>query len=470
MPRVVIVGGGISGLALAYRLQERALDAEVIVLEQAGRLGGTIGTERRDGFQIEIGPNGFLDNKPFAMTLCRELGLGERLIPGSEAARRNRYLFLGDRLHLLPNSLASFLTSNAISWQTRFLLLAERFRPPRRDSGDESIDAFVRRRVGREAAETLADAFVTGIYAGDPKLLSVQAALPRLVELERQYGSVLRGMSQAARQRRRKAAASGEPPPSSASMWSFREGLALLIETLCTRLRFTPLIGIHVRTVRRIANNGWRVQSDGRDGWDAEAVVLACPAFQQAAILADEDADLANAIDAIPYNRIAVVALGYRAADVPQRLDGFGYLSPQRQRRDVLGVQWCSSIFPQRAPAGLVLLRAMCGGWNRPEMIDWDDERLLYAVRGELRCAMGIQAAPVFHHIVRWSRAIPQYHLGHLERIAWIENRLSRHPGLFLTGNAYRGVALNDCVEQAGLLAERIARQLCVRESPGFSA
>jgi oxygen-dependent protoporphyrinogen oxidase len=432
---------------------------DVIVLEQAGRLGGAIGTERRDGFQIEIGPNGFLDTKPFAMALCRDLGLGERLIPATEAARRNRYLFLDGRLHLLPNSLASFLTSDAISWRTRFLLLAERFRPRRRSSSDESIDAFVRRRIGREAAETLADAFVTGIHAGDPKLLSVQAALPRLVELEREYGSVLRGMAQAARQRRRKAAASGEPPPSSGRMWSFREGLTLLIETLCARLRFTPLTGIHVRTVRRIANGAWRVQSDGRDGWDAEAVVLACPAFQQAAILADEDADLAKAIDAIPYNRIAVVALGYRAADVPQRLDGFGYLSPQRQRRDVLGVQWCSSIFPQRAPAGLVLLRAMCGGWNRPEMIDWDDERLLGAVRGELRCAMGIQAAPVFHHIVRWPRAIPQYHLGHLERIAWIENRLERHSGLFLTGNAYRGVALNDCVEQAGLLAERIARQ-----------
>jgi oxygen-dependent protoporphyrinogen oxidase len=459
MPRVVIVGGGISGLTLAYRLQQHAPDAEVIVLEQAGRLGGTIGTERRDSFQIEIGPNGFLDNKPFALTLCRELGLGEHLIPANEAARRNRYLFLDGRLHLLPNSLASFLTSDAISWRTRFLLLAERFRPPRRRGGDESIDAFVRRRFGREAAETLADAFVTGIYAGDPRLLSVRAALPRLAELESEHGSVLRGMAKAARQRRLEAAARGEPPPSG-QMWSFREGLTLLIETLCSRLRFTPQTGIPVRMVRRIANNGWRVQSDGRDGWDAEAVALACPAFQQAALLADEDADLAKAIDGIAYNRIAVVALGYRAADVPQRLDGFGYLSPQRQRRDVLGVQWCSSIFPQRAPPGLVLLRAMCGGWNRPEMIDWDDERLLHVVHGELHCAMGIQAAPVFHHIVRWPRAIPQYHLGHLERVAWIENRLAQHSGLFLAGNAYRGVALNDCVEQAGLLAERIAQHL----------
>jgi oxygen-dependent protoporphyrinogen oxidase len=460
MPRVVIVGGGISGLALAYRLEQRAPNAEVIVLEERTRLGGTLGTERRDGFQIEIGPNGFLDNKPFALALCRELGLGEQLLAASDAARRNRYLLVDGRLRLLPNSLSSFLTSDVLSWQTRFLLLAERYRPRRRGYGDESIDAFVRRRVGREMAETLADAFVTGIYAGDPKLLSIQAAFPRLVELEREHGSVLRGMARSARRRRAEAAECGEPSPSSGRMWSFREGLTLLIDTLRSRLRFPPLTGVTVRTARRLESNGWRVQSEGRDGWDAEAVVLACPAPQQAEILADEDADLAAAIDGIPYNRVAVVALGYRAADVPGSLDGFGYLSPQRQRRDVLGVQWCSSIFPERAPPGMVLLRAMCGGWNRPEMLNWDDERLLAAVRDELRQTMRIQTAPVFHHIIRWRRAIPQYHLGHLERVAWIERRLARHPGLFLGGNAYRGVALNDCVKRAGLLAEQVAGHL----------
>jgi oxygen-dependent protoporphyrinogen oxidase len=458
MPRVVIVGGGISGLALAYRLEQRVPDAEVVVLEQAERLGGVIGTEERDGFRIEIGPNGFLDNKPFALSLCRELGLRERLVPASEAARRNRYLFLDGRLRLLPNSLISFLRSDVLSWRTRFLLLAERFRPPRHSGGEESIDAFVRRRFGREAAETLADAFVTGIFAGDPKLLTVQAALPRLAELEREHGSVQRGMAHTARQRSLEAAARGEPNPSPGRMWSFPEGLTVLIETLRARLRLTPLTGVAVRSLRRLAKGGWRMHSEGRDSWDAEAVVLTCPAFEQAKILADEDADLAKAIDGIPYNRLAVVALGYRTADVPQQLDGFGYLTPQRQRRDVLGVQWCSSIFRDRALPGLVLLRAMCGGWNRPEMVDWDDERLLNAVRGELRCAMGIQAAPVFHRIVRWRRAIPQYHLGHLERVSWIENRLSQYPGLFLGGNAYRGVSLNDCIEQAGLLTERVVQ------------
>lgn len=463
MPRVVIVGGGISGLALAYRLEQCAPGVEVIVVEQRARLGGTIGTELRDGFQVEIGPNGFLDNKPFAIALCREVGLGARLLAASEAARRNRYLFLDGRLRLLPNSLVSFLISDVLSWRSRFLLLAERFRPPRRAGGDESIDAFVRRRVGRDLAETLADAFVTGIHAGDPKLLSVRAALPRLASLEREYGSVLRGMAITARQRRIEARSRDEAVPTSGRMWSFREGVSLLIETLRERLRFAPVTGVAVRTVRRLANNGWRVQSDGRDGWDAETVVLACPAHAQAVMVADEDAELAAAIDGIAYNRVAVVALGYRAADVPCSLDGFGYLSPQHQRRDVLGVQWCSSIFPGRTPPGMVLLRAMCGGWNRPEMVDWDDERLVDAVRGELRQSLRIEATPVFRHIVRWPRAIPQYHLGHLERVAWIEARLTRHPGLFVGGNAYHGIALNDCIEQADVLAEAVSRYLIRR-------
>ncbi|MBV9124686.1 MAG: protoporphyrinogen oxidase, partial [Planctomycetes bacterium] len=156
------------------------------------------------------------------------------------------------------------------------------------------------------------------------------------------------------------------------------------------------------------------------------------------------------------YNRVAVVALGYRAADVPTALDGFGYIAPQRTRRDVLGVQWCSSIFPERAPDGAVLLRAMCGGWHRPEVVGWQEDRLLQAVRSDLNQALGIRAEPIFHHLVRWDRAIPQYHLGHLERVAWIEERTRRHPGLFLAGNAYHGVALNDCTEQAKRVAERV--------------
>ena len=452
LKRIVIVGGGVSGLTLAYRLEQRLPDAEVVVLEQGPRLGGKVCTISRNGFRVEAGPNGFLDTNPAALDLCRELGIGDRLTAASEAAGRNRFLMLKGRLRMLPGSFLSFLASGVLSWRGKLDLLTERLRPPRRDDADESIDAFARRRAGREVAETLADAFVSGIHAGDPALLSVLAAFPRLAAMEREQGSVTKGFIAARRRRRAAGAARG------GRMWSFREGLGLLIETLRGRLRTPPVVGVHVRSVRRSPEGGWQVQAEGRDAWTADAVALACPAYQQAALLADVDAELATLIDGIAYNRVAVVALGFRAADVPMSLEGFGYLAPQRERRDVLGVQWCSSIFPDRAPAGMVLLRALCGGWNRPEIVDWDDDRLLTAVRGEFGQAMGVRAAPVFHEVVRWTKAIPQYHLGHLERVARIEGRAARHPGLYLGGNAYHGVALNDCVERAGVLADQMTR------------
>ncbi len=450
MPRVLIVGGGISGLALAYRLERMAPDAEVLVLEERPRLGGAIDTLERDGFRVEAGPNGFLDNKPATLDLCRALGLADRLVPASEAAGRNRFLLLDGRLRLLPTSFLSFIRSDVVSWVAKLQFLAERFRPPRKGTTDESIDSFARRRVGSEVASTLADAFVTGIYAGDPKLLSIEASFPRLAAFEREHGSVLKGMAHARR---------GAPTRRAGTTWSFREGLGALVEGLRRALRTPPLTGISVRGVRR-NERGWDVACTGKETWAADAVVLACPAHRQAELLADEAPDLAEKIAGIPYNRVAVVALGYRAGDVGRSLDGFGYLSPQRTRRDVLGVQWCSSIFPERAPPGMVLLRAMCGGWNRPEIVDWPDDRLLGAVRAELAQALRVRAAPVFHQIVRWDRAIPQYRVGHLERVAWIDRRAAALPGLYLAGNAYRGVALNDCVEQAERLAERLAASL----------
>lgn len=459
MPNFVIVGAGISGLSLAYRLQQIRPDAAITLLEQRDRPGGTAWTERRDGFQIEIGPNGFLDNKPSTLALCRDLGLGDQLLTASASASRKRFLFLDGRLHQLPNGLLSFLTSDLLSVRGKLAILTERFRRPRRDGVDESIAAFAHRRAGREAAEILADALVTGIHAGDPALLSIRATFPRVVALEEQYGSVMKGFAREARQRRAEAKASGKPYERPGKMWSLRPGLRLLIETIRDRLRRPPVLGM---TVKRIERDGdaWLVRGEGDNHWRADAVVLACPAYQQAAILADLDKELADQVGGIAYNRVAVIALGYRAADVPMSLDGFGYLSPQRTRRDLLGVQWCSSLFPERAPTGQVLLRAMAGGWNRPEVVGWDDDRLLTAARAELRLALGIQAAPVLQQIIRWDRAIPQYHVGHLERVARIEQRLAQHARLFLAGNAYHGVALNDCTEQAELLAVRIGQAL----------
>jgi len=461
--RVVILGAGISGLTVAYRLQQALAAADITILEQRDRVGGTIWTERQNGFQVEIGPNGFLNTKATTVELCRDLGLGNRLLVASAAANKNRYLFVDGRLQPLPGGLFSLLQSNLLSWRGKLALLMEPFQQRRRDGGDESVAAFATRRAGHEVADVFADALATGIHAGDPRLLSIGAAFPRVAALERECGSVFRGLVRAARQRRTEAMARGQPPPRPGQMWSFREGLRLLVETLCANLQRQPLLGVDVRRVVQSNDQkgpGWMASASSHESWTADAVVLACPAYRQAELLSELDNDLADKITGIPYNRVAVVALGYRQGDIPLSLAGFGYIAPQRTRRDLLGVQWCSSIFPGRAPDGAVLLRAICGGWHRPEVATWDDNRLLAAVRAELRLAMGIRVGPIFHHIVRWDRAIPQYHVGHLERVAWIEARAARYPGLFLTGNSYHGVALNDCTEQAAVTAQMVANFL----------
>ena len=246
-------------------------------------------------------------------------------------------------------------------------------------------------------------------------------------------------------------------------MWSFRDGLRSLIDALALRLRVPPVLGVQVNRVLRQNSGsslGWSVFGEDSRTWAADVVVLTCPAYRQAEILVELDRTLAQWIEEIRYNRVAVVALGYRASDVPIGTDGFGFISPERMRRDLLGVQWCSSIFPGRAPPGYILLRAMCGGWNRPEVPGWDDERLRGSVCEELRITMSITAAPIFCSIVRWDKAIPQYTLGHLDRVARIETRTGTYPGLFLGGNAYHGVSLNDCTEQAMRLADEVVRYL----------
>ncbi|MFO0968076.1 MAG: protoporphyrinogen oxidase [Gemmataceae bacterium] len=453
MPSVVIVGAGVSGLSLAYRLGQIAPVLDITLLESDSRAGGKVWTLREQGFTVEMGPNGFLDSKPTTLQLTRDLGLDSHLVPASDAAARKRFLFLNGRLSALPSGLWSFLSSPLLSWRGKLSLFLERFRrKPIPD--DESIADFAARRTSREIADTFADALVTGIYAGDTTRLSLPACFPRLAALERQYGSVLKGLGAEARKRRQAARAEGKAPARPGKLWSLRQGLGALIEGLLAQVRRPPLLGVGVRRIAREGSR-WLVEGEGRERWDADVVVLACPAFQQAAILSDVDPALAEEIGAIPYNRIAVVALGYREADAPG-LDGFGYIAPQRTGRDILGVQWCSSTYPGRAPAGTVLLRAMAGGWRRPEVAAWNDERLVASIRAELRVAQGIEAAPVFQRIVRWDRAIPQYHVGHLARVARIERLAARHPGLFLGGNAYHGVALNDCTEQALLVAERI--------------
>ena len=332
MRLIVIVGAGISGLSLAVRLRERLPDADIRILESNDRPGGTAWTERRDGWSVELGPNGFLDNKPTTLKLARDVGLGARLTQASPAAGTNRYLVLDRRLERLPGGPGDLLTTPLLSWRGKLSLLGERFRRGKSDDADESIDAFARRRAGGEIADTFADGLVTGIYAGDPKLLSLPACFPRVAEMERRHGSVMKGFAAAAKERRRAAAAKGEPPPGRATMWSIAGGMRTLVETLAGRCPVT--LGVGIRSIRKGGDPRrptWTVIGDGRDAWDADVVILTCPANRQAEMVADLDGDLGREIGDIPYNQIAVLALGYRRQDVPHSLDGFGFIVRSRR-------------------------------------------------------------------------------------------------------------------------------------------
>jgi oxygen-dependent protoporphyrinogen oxidase len=462
MPHVVVVGGGLTGLTVAYRLRQISPETTVTVLEPRDQVGGNIRTEEHRGFRVECGPNGFLDRTPAVPDLVRDLGLSDRCIAASDGSRKNRYVYVNNKLRKLPGGPFGLLTTSLLSLRGKWQLLTEPWRkPPASIPHDESIQDFVTRRAGKETADVFADALVTGIHGGDPAMLSVAAAFPRLAVMEREAGSIIRGFIRAAKKRKQDAQARGEPPPGPMRMWSFREGLGVMVDTLAEQLGTVIRCGCVVRSLSEAASiTPWKLYGDNGKAWSADAVVLTCPAYEQAAILDELNPELANEIGEIPYNRIAVVALGYREKDSPHKYDGFGYIAPQNTRRDVLGVQWCSSIFPDRAPSGFVLWRALVGGVHRAEQVDWDDDRLAKAVHNEMKLAMGVTREPVFRRIIRWPRAIPQYVIGHLERVARIEAGIAKHSGLFLGGNAYHGIAMADCVEQAGLLASRVTHYL----------
>lgn len=454
MKRVVVVGGGLSGLAAAFRIRQAHPDWPLTLLEAQPRLGGNIGTEQVDGFTVERGPNALFDIKPHAIQLCRDLGLGDQLIPASDAARKNRYLFLNGRLHRLPGDPLGLLFSPVLSLGGKLKMLGEPFR--NRPSGvpaEESVAEFARRRFGKEAADVFVDALVTGIHAGDPERLSVAAAFPRLTQFERQYGSVFRGFMASAKARRKAAEERGEAysPP---RMWSFRGGLQVLIDTLAERLAGCVRTGTSV-TGLSFNRGEWTVQA-GDEWLTADAVVLTTPAEHQAKVLAPLDGRMAELIGGIRSAPVNVAVLGYRDEDAPVQPNGFGYIAPQRTRRDVLGVQWCSNIFPDRAPPGFVLWRALAGGVNRPDVIALPDDEFLKVVHRELRETMGVTGEPAFTRVFRWPKAIPQHEIGHRMRSGEISELAEPFHGLMLRGCAYFGVAINDCCEHAEQIAEQV--------------
>jgi oxygen-dependent protoporphyrinogen oxidase len=461
--RVAVIGGGITGLAAAHRLVERshagAGPIDVRLFEGSDRVGGVIRTERSDGLVLEAGPDSFLSEKPAALRLCERLGITDRLVGTREEFRRT-YVVRDGRLCALPDGFLlmaptrfwPLLTTPLFSWPGK-LRMALDLVLPRGDGGDESLASFVTRRLGREALERVAQPLVGGIYTADPQQLSLAATMPRFLDMERDAGSIIRAMWRQQRAAARRSADSG-------ARWSlflsFDGGLQVLVDELTRRLPDSALqLGRPVGTLDKLPNGQWRL--DG--AFDCDAVVVATPAHAAATLLRPLDHQLAADLDGIPYASSATVTLAFRREEIPHPLDGFGFVVPHAERRALLAGTFSSLKYPGRAPAETMLVRAFVGGALRPELVELDDAALTAAVQRELTELIGVRAAPHLVRIARWRRAMPQYQVGHLERIAAIRRRAAAL-GVHLAGNAYDGVGIPDCIRSGEEAADAVADRI----------
>src|SRR5919112_384724 len=442
--RVVIVGGGISGLAAAHRLLElqskdaansERIPVEVLLLEASPRAGGTVRTYRRGGFLLEGGPDSFISEKPAALELAKRLGLSDRIIQTNERHRRSFVVSSGrlcptpEGFQLLaPSRMLPFLTTDIFSWRGKARMALDLVLPRRRGANgrdDESLAAFVRRRFGREALERMAQPMVGGIYTADPESLSLRATMPRFLEMERRDRSLILSMWKAGRRAGSDARHGRGASGARYSLFlSFDEGVQVLTDALAARLP-DACVRLDTRVASLRLEGGarrWSLTTGGGETLEADAVCLALPAYAAARLLRETDDALADELDSIPYASTATVNLAYRREDIPHPLDGFGFVVPYVERRATLACTFSSVKFPSRAPVGRALLRAFVGGALQPDMFELDEERMVAAVRRDLRDLLGVEAPPSFAHVEKWPRSMAQYHLGHPARVARIRD------------------------------------------------
>jgi oxygen-dependent protoporphyrinogen oxidase len=445
----LVIGAGISGLVCAYALRKAGVDAQVI--EASDAAGGVIRSERRHGYLVEFGPQSF-NATAAVLDLCRELGIAEQLIQAP--ARAPRYVLVNGELREVPFSPPAFLKSSLFSAGTKLKVLKDvlgRSTPP---ETEESIATFVRRKFSPELLEKLVGPFVSGIYAGDPEKLGLRSAFPSLYDAEKSSGSVIRGLMRSGKKKK----GSGEKP----SLQTFRDGNHTLIKALASSLSSQLRCGIQARNVRRLpvgsTGPGYEVtitSDGGNEILTTDGLIVATPTQQAAALLTGVDAEFERLLKEVTYAAVAVVSLGYSKNAVRHALEGFGFLVPRSERLRILGTVWNSSLFSNRAPESHVLLTSFVGGALDPQAAEMTPKQLIDIVHGELATILGISQPPEFSNAQLWPSAIPQYHVGHAERISRLGELLGKYPRLYVCGNYLHGPALGACIEHA----LKVARQ-----------
>ena len=467
MTRIVIIGGGIAGLAAAYYAKKNIPDAHITVIEADSHWGGKVMTDRvafNDGqFIIEGGPDSFLATKPWGVALCKELGLGERL--HGTSPHKNTYILKKGHLipipeglaMMIPSDISSMLRSRLISWFGKLRMGLDLLLPTKTNDGDESLGAFVCRRFGREAYENFIEPLMSGIYAGDGDQLSLQSTFPYLRDLEIKYGSLARGARQVRKQSKGQAVHG-----SRSAFLTLTTGLGEVVKALVEQLSSngaTLCLNTCAARVRRNSEHGiWETELDTGESIESDGLILATPAYVSGTLLASFDPGLLSALQSIPYASTATVSLGYPLSNVPHKLDGYGYVIPRREGRKALACTWTSTKFPHRAPEGHALIRVFIGRVGQD--IPWDENELFELAKEELNLTLGVTAEPLVSHVFMWDKAMPQYNLGHPEILNRIEAALENYPGLALAGNGYRGIGIPDCIHSGELAIEKVRRDL----------
>lgn len=446
----LVVGGGISGLVCAYALRKAGIDAELI--EASPRPGGPIQSVRRDGFLLELGPQSF-SSAPVLMDLCHVLGLDTQILP---APRAPRFVLLDGALRPAPLSPPAFFVSSFFGMKTKWSVFRDAFGRSAPPANEESVAAFVRRKLTPELLEKLVGPFVSGIYAGDPEKLSLRAAFPQLYDAESQAGSIVRGMVRLGKQIKQ----TGKPRR---TVFTFRDGNETLVRALAAHIG--PALRTNVRVTRIVrredASFEVHLESNGQsETVSTNKLILATPTNVTGKLLAGMDSSLESLLKSIEYAPVAVVSLGYRRSEIRHSLDGFGFLVPRSAGLRVLGTVWNSSLFPGRTPDGHVLMTSFVGGVSDPAAAELSPAELVNLVHGQISALLSASGSPVFSSVTVWTRAIPQYNLGHLDRLAAVTKLLQNCPGIWLTGNYLRGPAVGSCVEQATAVAEEVRKVL----------
>jgi protoporphyrinogen/coproporphyrinogen III oxidase len=459
--KVAIIGGGITGLTAAWVLQN-SKRVDYTLLEKGNRWGGkvlteTVSGEGEDEFIVEAGPDSFLTQKPWALDLAKELGLEDHFLPTNDAQRtiyvlnKGKLVTIPDGLQLIaPTKLLPFMRSPLFSPIGKLRMGLDLVLPPRQEDEDESVAQFIGRRLGNEAVHKLAEPLLAGIYNADPYALSLMATFPRFRAMEKEHGSIIRAMLDA----KRKASASESNNGKKSAMFvSFQHGTQELTDALVTKLTGDLRLDTCVKEIEAL-DLGYRLHLKDDSILEVDQVILAVPAYVAAQLVRPFASEAAQWLDEIRYVSTGTVSFGYRLTDIKRPLDGFGVVIPTHEKRQINAITWTSTKFTGRAPEDYALIRVFFGGTRTAALMDKSDEEILQIARTELKSIMGLDAIPVFHRIYRWHRAQPQYDVGHLERVTHIEKHLPR--GIWVTGSAYRGVGLPDCIYQAKQTAQYI--------------